>query len=693
MDADGSIRTQFDDLVTSLKSAGRPQSVSELSAVARLPQGDVAKWLYILEKHGNVRLQNRISGLYATWVSGPEKSKPIADEVVVASLSADIEIARERESEARMPREKKEDGGAKMRHRLVLEQADADLAHVGEKITRINSLLSELKQKRRTVKEAAEAKLAEEAASVRADEEARKKKALLDAAETEASEIVAEFSGKVSREPQAPEAVSFEEDEATVSAPEPQEEERPVSVAEPERAVHEERVPVQAFKAPKGKIKPIYKPRKKSIIDKISKPAPLQVTGVSLQFSERMARQVKKIVSQTQAIEQLRMEKEKLLAEHYQPMQRKLEVEIETISDRVLRIEKDILSLHQRASELPEKASSVEKLQISSIKAHAEMRKAYDEATALMEESGRMLSEEREKMQLMVEQSRQEIAGHRAKSEELEGTLSRIDEMEEQAQNAVIAARAALAEQAERLATAEKSAHELSSLKDEIGDSVTSIKREISTAKGVLTTLDKQLSQMRQIELWAESIRQDYDRKMLEVNDYIKGGNQEFETLREAVEANFVRRYLRELRQLTDSYTFEFNQVRAAEGSIDARIAGEKKRLESLLEEGRKISYLYEMQSKAPEGAGDFEKHGEEFREISDISAQRSQLEQMIAQVVGRQSEYQPAAKKEAPAAAPKKPVAKAKAAAKKPAAKGAKAKKTAKKEAPRKPKGRKRRR
>ena len=126
----------------------------------------------------------------------------------------------------------------------------------------------------------------------------------------------------------------------------------------------------------------------------------------------------------------------------------------------------------------------------------------------------------------------------------------------------------------------------------------------------------------------------------------------QFETLRESVEANFVRRYLRELRQLTDSYTFELNQVKNAEGNIDQRITEEKKKLDDLLEEGRKIAYLYEMQSREIEGGDAFEQHGEEFRTLSEIAAQRTQLEQMIAQVVGNKSEYKG---KEAPAEPEKK--------------------------------------
>ena len=50
----------------------------------------------------------------------------------------------------------------------------------------------------------------------------------------------------------------------------------------------------------------------------------------------------------------------------------------------------------------------------------------------------------------------------------------------------------------------------------------------MGAAKGVLTGLEKQMSQMRQIEIWAGSIKQEYEKKMVDIYDYIRNGNTEF---------------------------------------------------------------------------------------------------------------------------------------------------------------------
>lgn len=700
MEGEDSIRTQFDDLLSNLKSAaGKPLSVQSLSSACGMPEKAVLDWLHVLEKNGQVHIENRFSGIYASWV-GTEKSRPMVPKSLDAAMqvriesagSFDSQISRAHEVEEKAkashaPSEQKADyesepealqeggtapaseGGSettletgsiddedvspvqrmplRKEHKIILESMDAELATVGKQIEQVESMIAKLSEAKKQA-----AATAKKAAREKADEEKQ-------AQEESKPKLPAQKTGKSRPEapkkspPSVQEDEKIEEEAETILEENKKAEER--SAKEPQKPYPLEITPIEEKQPSQSLISRLTEfSKKKSKHEKIKRPQPVQVTGVSLQFSDRLARQVKKIISQTQEIESLRMEKEKLLTEHYNPMQRKLESEIETISDRVLRMEKNILGMQQRASELPSKVTGVEKLQLSSIKAHAEMRRAYDEASALIEESNRLLADEREKMEIIAEQSRLEISAHKSKTVELEQTLSQISHMEQEASNRVISARATLAEQAERLAEAETHAKELASLKEEISEGVAELKREISSTKGVLTGLEKQISQLRQIEIWADSISQDYGQKMSELGDYVRNGNEEFDTLRESVEANFVRRYLRELRQLTDSYTFEFNQVRQVEGDIDKRVEEEKKKLEALLEEGRKISYLYELQSKEPEGAGKFEERGAALRNLPELSAQRTQIEQMIAQVVGKKSEYQPNKSAKATVSAPK---------------------------------------
>jgi len=538
-----SIKTQFDDLLASLKFAGGRQiSVHSLSSSCGMPEKAVLDWLHVLEKNGQVRLENRISGIFASWTGEimlepkvtkqaemPLRTLPSASTAPSYSSDFAIERAHEIELAARKSKGQKipeqEEKQAplpspeipavapaplilKKEHKAVFESMDADLATVGKQIEQVESMIAKLKEAKK--QKAAEKKKAQEA--VLESEKVRTPTEIPEPAqpaveEEKSSKLLEEVEKEVlSREAEEDEGgLGIEETNALELDKKPLEQKQPFEVEikplekEPEEDVV--RIPTLSYMRAKEAAK------KKSKVAKVKRPEPVQVTNVSLQFSDKLARQIKRIIGQTQEIEQLRMEKEKLLTEHYLPMQRRLESEIETISDRVLRMEKNIIGLHQRASDLPGKVTEVEKLQLSSLKAHGQMRRTYDEASALIEESNRLLSEEREKMEMIAEQSRQEIASHKAKTIELEGVLSHISQMEEDAGNKVIAARATLAEQAERLASAESYSKELSSLKDEIANNVSELKRDISSTKGILTTLEKQMEQMRQVELYTDSIR------------------------------------------------------------------------------------------------------------------------------------------------------------------------------------------
>ncbi|MCX8175287.1 MAG: hypothetical protein N3E51_03720 [Candidatus Micrarchaeota archaeon] len=695
-----SIRTQFDDLLSALKGAQKPLSVRQLSSVAAMSEKDVLKWLHILEQQGVVRLENRLSGVYASYTGELRAvpQKPMADgSQIDAKKSAIYQHSDSFERELQVAREREENAKGRLshlppvpqpspqRHKVEIAKADMELAQAAAQLEKVEAMLSALREQKRLAKEKrekaqkaapqSEAQLLQaekDGMTIITDETAEERRE--GGLEEEKKEQQLLPAAQVSQQPEKPQTASAEkaasapepivlnleeitEQKTQPSQPKPQPaadmpeaeagENEPELRIRPEQENPPQEAPAKdaAFSASREKeLKEALEHlaeagRKRGRASKIKKPQPVEVAGVATQFSERLHRQVQRIVAQMQSIDKLRLEKERLLTEHYLPMQRRLESEIETISDRVLRMERSIVGMQERAANLPGKVQATEKLQLQSIKAHSQMRRAYDEACALLEEAGRELGEERQKLEALAEQSRQEIASHQAKTLELEKSLSQISQLEQEVSEKVLEARAAVAQQAERLASAEKYARELSELKGEIKEGIAAIKRELGAAKGTLGGIERQLEQMRQVEIYADSLRKDYDAKMAELSDYIAKGNEDFELLRESVEANFVRRYLKELRELTESYSFEFSQAKRLEADIDKRIEQEKNALEQLIDEAKRIAHLYELQGRQAEGAERFEEHGKRLEEIEKISQKRTQIEQMIAKIVGARQE------------------------------------------------------
>ena len=449
MDEHGHIRTQFDDLIDGIKKGnGKPVSVHVLAAASGLSAKDVRKWVEILEKDGKVRMHNSIDAIYVSWVdtsASPfepgfapraETKLEVATPVDVDTLAIsqgrgpasenDILIAQHHEERAKIAKPVSP-GEA---HQNV--DADSDVVDKNGQMHKIDSLISSYRKNAQV-------------------EPAIRPQAPAKASAKEADELLSRIEMDISK---PEEAGRLEEEEPEFSIPS-----NAYDSEEP-------RFTAEKIQLPKPEIRKAE--RLQPSIEKIEAQGPVRIAGVPVQFSERLAKHLKRIEAQTEKIKALRGEKEKLLNEQYVPIQRKLESELETVGDRILQMEKNIMEMQKRAIGIPEKIGAVDKMHMSTLKAHDEIRRAYDEASALIEESNGVLSNERDKIESILEKGRQEIAQHRAKTNELQSTLQRISEMEEESANKVVIAREALADQATQLAAAEKYSSDLRSLKTEI---------------------------------------------------------------------------------------------------------------------------------------------------------------------------------------------------------------------------------
>ena len=628
MAEDGRIKTEFDDFIATLKSSGgKPLSLSKLAELCKVPDRSAKEWAHILERERKAELINRFDGVYILWDEKrtAAQAQPSHYQSMEAPAS-EILLAQEREQSA------KNRSAAKI-SRQKISEARSELSEISDELSRVESAIEKLARLRGAEEDVAELNFQPE-----------KQK-------QEHFELEQEIEVPQPKQDEALETGRGEEKGATLSEVQSQDEEaQPGDEYGLQMADEAPTEPQEVVRRPKtaqeilaARLEKAAGKKVKSRFAKMKRPEGLQVTEVSLKFSDRMARQIRKIEKAAREVEQIRAEKEKFLNDMYLPMQRKLESEIETISDRITKIESGVFDLQNRASDLPAKVAAVEKLQANSINAHGQMRKAYDEAAALIEQSNQELSDEISRMEEFAEQCRQEISAHYARTNELQKTLDRINQYEGDLSYQVSIAREAMSAQAERLSSAEKYASELAGLRGEIRENVVGIRREMGSTKAMLTELEKSMVQMRHISGWAGSIKEEYEARMQEIDDYIKNGNSEFETMRDAVEARFVRKYLKELRSLSESYTFELNQAKAAEQGIDARVEEARRKLAGLLEQGQKLAYKYESAAKIPEDSGAAEERKQSFESIEELGRQSTQVEQMIAQIVGtRKSEYIP---------------------------------------------------
>ena len=478
MDEHGRIKTQFDDLLDSIKNGGgKPISVHALAAASGMTVRDVLKWAEILEKDGKVRMHNSIDSTYVSWLSGTDpgaeapgpaqpkikldivKSINVGDVVVTQGRNSasdhDILIAQHHEDRAkatkdmpvspinldiaayhrsasRHPREQK--GAQKPPKEAKHVDSKADIVGQNGHLQKIGDMLSSFHGKKKS--EAKNIPLSSVLQEVSPPPQEPEKS---QADENQAAELLARLEAGFAH--QEDESYSSELDSETEreTAPEPE-------ISVPKNAYETEEPEFVVDNAGANAKRPAKFAPALPAMEKIEAVQPLKMAGVPVRLSEKLSKHLQKIEAQAGRIKSLRAEKEKLLNEHYIPIQRKLESELETVSDRILSMEKNIMEMQKRAISMPEKIGEIDQVQLSTLKAHDEIRRAYDEASALIEESNHTLSEERDKIESMLEKGRQEIAQHRAKTGELLNTLERITQMEAESAQKVDVAREVLHE-------------------------------------------------------------------------------------------------------------------------------------------------------------------------------------------------------------------------------------------------------
>ena len=73
------IETHFDVLLSTLKDASKPLSAGRIASICGMREHDVVKWLHVLEKSGQVKIENRFNGIYVSWIGAEDEKKTLPD--------------------------------------------------------------------------------------------------------------------------------------------------------------------------------------------------------------------------------------------------------------------------------------------------------------------------------------------------------------------------------------------------------------------------------------------------------------------------------------------------------------------------------------------------------------------------------------------------------------------------------------
>ena len=311
-------------------------------------------------------------------------------------------------------------------------------------------------------------------------------------------------------------------------------------------------------------------------------------------YANKLRELMAQVATTRSELDRLKEEKIKLYREVYEPMEKRFGSEYQTISEKISNKEEKILSLQQKTLELPSLIDEIDRQQLRLRGVETDARKIFDESSVVISESITELRDLEDQLSGSIEDTRVGINENISHLDEMDLLMNRIDSLESEVVDNLNDAYDKLKEQKIKIDDLNLSLNKLVSVKDNVQGKMVQSESIVSEQKLRLSDMEKQMSNVTEICDWVEEHQKDYNLKMDEFSEYIHSNELEYNTLRESVEADYVKRYLKDLQSLSNSYDFELSQALSDEKSVDEKITSSKNKLNELIKQSRELVEAFE---------------------------------------------------------------------------------------------------
>ncbi|HQT44558.1 MAG TPA: hypothetical protein PLO51_01145 [Candidatus Micrarchaeota archaeon] len=561
--------------IISLLRAKHHTSLDEIAAELKMPKSEVRKWASVLEAQGMVKIDHRMMREYIMWQGEPEpeskKAQPDKKQSVSASpLDLSIVEAKAQEA-ARIPGPSL----AISRARDAPRESQPETQKQFDEIEHARSMEGRIRQSMARLEEAQET-----SAPVMESGEEEKTREEPNPVSRYIKHIASAKSRPIGKSIQARKAMQKQAAKKAmpkIIAKKAAAKERPAMqkkiAIEPRRA----KVTLGSAvpRAMPARQAPMPKPEKKIIT-----------------LSDMLSAQMEKIRTQEERISSIKEEKAGLLVKHLEPVERKLEAEIETVSDKLLEKQRIILELEKQATGIPEIVEGIDQKNAKISEVEEEARKALDNARIELEDILSELEGIKSLSQDRMDELEKTSAAANAKLEGVKKSHENIDKLIETANGRIEATRAAVEEQVSRLEEVESQMDSLEEYKKALEDDMAQAAKAIERQKNLARVLAEHTGTIEAVEGYTRRQFEEYEKQVEALSELSASNERDFAALRESVETSFVRRYVSELSGILRRHEYEIGQAVEAEKGIDARIEIEKAKLKGLIDEGKEMAQM-----------------------------------------------------------------------------------------------------
>lgn len=571
------ISTDVDKIISALREKKRVQ-LGELANELGMQKPAVKKWADVLESQGMIRIEHKLTREYLIWADasdstgsnykGAEKKDSVQATPLDLSVVEQSAISTPRSIQQPVVEQAPEQERAKTDQERLIEEMER--ARKNEE--RIRSAISK--------PEISHSKLAK-------------------------PEIARE------EEPAIPQEETIEQaQEEQEIEPEP-EMRAPSRIKSREKTKAKGKVAAQAKKPKNAQTREIViEVKKPRVVLGVSKPKPAEIEKKAqvakpekqvVSLAEMLSSQMEKIRGQEEKINALKEEKASLLVEHLEPIERKLQSEIDTVSDKLTEKQRIILELEQKASQIPSVVEGIDQKNAKVAEVEEEARNALDNARIELEDILSELEGIRTVAEDRIDEIEKNSAMANSKLESVRKSHSNITKLIESANESLESTRASIEEQISRMEEIENEMDSLEQYKAGLEADIDKAQKSLERQKNLARVLSEHSHTISAVDDWAKRQFEEYEKQVEDLTELTESNERDFAALRESVETSFVRRYVSELSGILKRHEYEIGQALEAEKSIDRRMEEEKEKLRALIGKGREMAAI--LQEKGMPGA------------------------------------------------------------------------------------------
>lgn len=310
---------------------------------------------------------------------------------------------------------------------------------------------------------------------------------------------------------------------------------------------------------------------------------------VDNEIYDLVAAYMEEINEERAKLEQLKRKKENFYKEELSALQKMSEVELISFMDAILAHEKKLLELRESVLELPEKVNDAVKLKNELKRLSEEGRNAAKQTKEKVEQLSLALKASQQDIVERIDELRTAISDNEKRINALESIKESIDGRATKIELSMEAVKTKIEELNGMLHTLQEYLDETKKTKDEISAALSEMKKVSEEKRAELEEIEQEFDELNKLSGWIREYVNDYDSKIAEIDETVQKSERDIVALKQAAEAAYLKRYLKELQNLSEKYEDKLDNAIKTEKEINAEIDAAKSRISELVKQSQRL--------------------------------------------------------------------------------------------------------